>query len=729
MIEKIPDINRRAGWVREIESLRGVSIKFRSDPGVSEHTDGSRETGKIKGYLSLGPNSKRSCRLLIDYIDEITVDAQLPISEIRTTALSDVLGIDATTRANLELVANLKDGGTDGTLFQVMDLTRTAAGRRLLRNWILYPLTDLNKIKQRLGGVRNFCESQVERDHIQDILRYITDFERVAARIELGIVSPAELGALRNGAELFPEIKSYLNIVAEQGESVSDIVLELEGLINIPKTLVEALSSVLVDNPPPGINDGGIIKEGFSAELDRLRDIKSKGREWLVDFERREKEATGISSLKVKYNNVHGYFIEVTLANIGRVPEHYTRKQTMANAERYITEELKELEKEVLGAEEKQKQLERNLFTELRSSLRNYSGNIRSAGRELARLDVLLCLSELAERDGLVEPLLNSSGELRVKDGKHPVIAKQLKGSFIPNSVEFKGEECCCFLITGANMGGKSTYLRQVALIVIMAQLGSFVPATRAEIGLVDRVFARLGASDDLLEGESTFMVEMREAAHIVSNATSRSLLLIDEIGRGTATSDGLVIAQAILEWIILRIKCRTLFATHFHELTVLDEKYPYLANCSVGSVEEGDRVIFTHEICDGAANKSYGLEVALLAGLPSTLVSRARELLKELDVDDVMRAVSSGSPADSQLSFFEQSAVFPIDEPKAADGNAHLDKRSGEVVEPFDYKRLKDVERSLEDFDINKVTPLEALNFISSLKSSILEEEEGANS
>jgi DNA mismatch repair protein MutS len=723
-------VDRRAGWYRDLEfALKNCTFKFRNTGPHDQGDFGLRSLSSIEGFSSLGVNAKKAVRLLVDYIDEITVDTLMPISKVGIKNYSDVLILDATTRTNLELVKNLKDGGLEGTLLEVLNYTRTLVGFKLLKQWILNPLTDLERIRTRTAAVRSLVKQAQRRTILQDILRYMTNFERIAARIELGLVSPRELGALRDAAERFPEIKKILSEISREPESESLRLISIEDELEISGNLLTLLQNALVDNPPSSVKEGGIIRAGYNDELDRLFEMRIKGKSWIAELEARERAATGISSLKIKFNNVHGYFLEVTKANADKVPQRYLRKQTMTNAERFYTEELKKLEEEVLGAEEKQRALEQELFCELKEKVVPYSADIRRISRNIAQLDVFLSLAELADREGFTEAQVSNTSGLMIKKGRHPVIARLLQGSFVPNSIEFQSDGCSCFIITGANMGGKSTYLRQIGLIVIMAQMGSFVPAAGAEIGMVDKVFARIGASDDLLEGESTFMVEMREAAHIVSNATERSLLLIDEIGRGTATSDGLAIAQAILEWIVLRIKCRTLFATHFHELTLLEEKYPFIENYSVGSVDRGGTVIFTHEIQKGPANKSYGLEVALLAGLPETLVDRARGLLKELDVDDLMRASSSGTPADCQLSIFDQSSELKDNGSDSCQEDSQEHFRSLEQSievsrEPSDYKRLKEVGECIEEVDVNDVTPLEALNLLSSLKSSLRDQD-----
>jgi len=458
-----------------------------------------------------------------------------------------------------------------------------------------------------------------------------------------------------------------------------------------PELLLKALS----DDPPMVAADGGVIRTGFDPELDRLRTVKTTSTAFIAELEARERARSGISSLKVKYNNVIGFFIEITKANVDRVPEDFIRRQQTANGERFTTAELRQLEVEVLGADAKVLALEQKLFTELKEKLRAAIPEVRRLAGVLAELDLFTALAELAEREDLIRPTMCAESDLVIDGGRHPVIAKLLEGRFVPNSLDLRAGGKRCALITGPNMGGKSTYLRQAAILAILAQAGSFVPAKSARLGLVDRVFARIGASDNLAEGESTFMVEMREVSHIVAQATERSLVLIDEVGRGTATTDGLALAQAILEWIVTRVECRTLFATHFHELTTLEEQHAAIENLSVGSVDRDGEVVFTHAILKGAASKSYGLEVAKLAGLPQTLLDRARVLLAEGVAAEGARARRRPAP---QLPLFHQPVEI--------------------TREPADYGRLKALERRLQVIEVNRVTPLEALNLLAELGS-----------
>lgn len=683
-------LDRRIGWVKSIESIvKFGNIKFRSDTSASQ---GSRSgIGEIPGYKSLSPTGKRATAFLISYIDETTVSSELQISAIETKSYDDVVSIDATTRINLELVRNSKDASTRGTLLEFLQKTVSPGGARLLREWVLSPLKKCDQIAYRHKIVSEFISDQHRLTGIRNELSKAPDIERIATRIELGIVTPRELGALRDLLLLLPAFIKSLS-----GMTAWEMVQELP----LPdlKQLSEKLEVQLVDLPPLSLNDGQIIKRGFDEALDHLITVSEKGKEWIVDLETKEKEATGISSLKIRFNNVFGYYIEITNSNVSKAPSRYIRKQTTSNSERYITEELKQREEEVLGAGEKRVKLEKSLFETLRRELVGEASLLRELAGRLSALDVLAAFAYTALSQSLIQPELNEGANLEIVKGRHPQLSELLGSAFIPNSAFLESGGQGCVILTGPNMGGKSTYLRQTALIVILAQIGSFVPAERAVIGVVDRIFARLGASDDIAEGESTFMVEMREAAHIIGNATRDSLLLIDEIGRGTATTDGLAIARAILEWIVLNTKARTLFATHFHELTALADIYPQtIRNFSVASVEKDGHVIFTHEIKEGPANKSYGIEVARLAGLPKPLLVRAREILGELSTDQAKRDMS----AVRQLTIFDAPLASTLEVPK-------------------DYAGLTEIRDMIERCPLNETTPLAALQLLSELQAKL---------
>ena len=685
-------IDRRLGWVRDIEqhAAGGAQIRFRA-----ESASGGRALTGIPGYAALSPAGQRAVRLLVNYVDEVTVSTNLSVVEIRVAHEERTVAIDAMTRRNLELVRNTRDGGSEGTLYAYLNHTATAGGARLLRRWVLRPSSDPGEIQGRLASVRLLKAAGEIRQGVRDLLRFMPDPERLAARIELDVAGPRELGALRDGLVKLPLLRERVGALVREEEVA--LLARLEDQLKVSEDEVALLVSALADELPPVLADGGVIRPGYNEELDRLRQLRSNGAAVILDLERRERERTGITSLKVRYNNIIGYFIEITRANVERVPPEYIRRQQTAGGERFTTPELRALESEVLGAEARLVALEHRLFVELRRKLLPFVHELRLVADALAHLDVLAALAELAEREDLGEPVVTTGEELLIEGGRHPVLAAALQQRFIPNSLTFPGGGIRCAIVTGPNMGGKSTFLRQAALIVIMAQIGSFVPARSARIGLVDQIFARIGASDNPAEGDSTFMVEMREIASIVARASRRSLLLVDEVGRGTATADGLSLAQAILEWIVIKLECRTLFATHFHELTELAEVYPMVENLSVTSIDDGGEVVFTHEIRRGAASRSYGLEVARLAGLPAPLLARAKAVLGQLTA-----AAKPEGAARRQLGLFEPSA------PPVA------------PVEPPDYRVLQAIGREVEALSVNELTPLQALNLLSSLQERL---------
>ena len=688
--------DRRSNWVRDVEStLDATRCVFRP----FERTDLDRLKG-VNGYIALSEVAKRAVHLLVGYIDEATVGQRVTFLAVDEDTHQDELIMDSGTRKHLELLNNLRDGGQHGSLLSVIDYTKTPHGGRLLREWIVRPLTSLEKISNRLDTVESLLNKERSlRGELAQKLEGIADLERLATRLELSAISPRELAALSDSLSAMTDIRLSLGSLASSlplllKSIYEGLIFDVEVLRDLEKTLTEL--------PPISLVDGGIIKSGINSDLDRLRDIRANGKSWIAALENTEKERTGINSLKIRFNSVFGYFIEITRANLDKVPADYIRKQTTANGERYITEALKIQEEEILNAESRELKLERELFESLVARIKPFSTTLRSLSVRLAELDILISLATTAELNGYNRPELDDSRNLQIKGGKHPVLSTLLKHDFVPNDVTFGEGSREVLILTGPNMGGKSTYLRQAALIVILAQLGSFVPAQSAQIGLVDRIFTRIGAADNMMEGESTFMVEMREAGFILANATSRSLLLIDELGRGTATQDGLSLAQATLEWISNKISARTLFATHFHELTLLEQTLPGVVNLSVGSKEvEGD-ILFTHSICEGPANKSYGLEVAKLAGLPSGLLDRAREIMSTAG-----EAAPLTAPAYNQLSMFA--------EPRGRDVVKVVEK----VIEPSDYKKMKVVAEKVLGADLNSLTPLAALNLLATVKET----------
>jgi DNA mismatch repair protein MutS len=667
-------------------------IKFR----MSDYEREIRPDLKNNGVFSaLSSGSKKALRLLLDYLDEVTVRSQIPVNAIEVEDDISHLGLDPTTRKNLELVRNLKDGSERGTLYQFMNRTVTPQGARTIRQFILNPLKSPESIELRLETVATLKDCDEIRDGIRALMRYTSDLERLAARIELGLAVPSELAALCSSLRKITLIKDALS--AEPLKGAKELQ-RIQSELSVPVDLYNVLETALLDEPARSLNTGGIFKKGYSAELDRLRGLRENSLEWMREYEESQRIRTGIASLRVKFNNIIGYFIEITRNHASRAPSDYIKRQSTVNAERYLTEQLSSASDELLNSEAKSIALERSLFEALRDDCKNFTREIRAQGYLISLLDVYGSLAEMASKEDLTRPVVSSGKQLVLKGAKHPVLMNKPGLFFVPNDLLMEdGLKSYFQVLTGPNMGGKSTYLRQCALIVIMAQIGSFVPAQQAQIGVVDKVFARLGASDDMLEGESTFMVEMLEASYILANATSQSLILIDEIGRGTATLDGLAIAQAMLEWMIDKIAARTLFATHFHELTVLEKKHAAIKNVSVGVIESGEEVVFTHEIKEGAASRSYGLEVAKKAFLPDSLLERAWQIVSRLESREKKPLPGE---VDATDLFFEENSVS--------------------ARPPRDYKKLKELEKTLKLAEVNSMTPLMALNFLSAIKEKL---------
>ncbi len=705
-------LDRRSALVKNLERIlgapgrsKGCSLRFRLPGDLSSQRGVKRDVQAIKGYVGLSVEAKRAVDLLVNYTDEVTSGAKLTFAAIVPKSIENSVRIDSATRRHLELVQNQRDGSIEGTLLQYLDRCVTSGGFRLLKEWLLSPLSNPSEILQRLDATKFLLVRSDLRAKLRQLLSILPDIDRVASRLEIQAILPREFVALKHGLESLRGLKPLFESEAGTPQFLRS---QLES-IQIPEDLVELIGEALRDDPAAGLSEGGIIRPGFDRELDRISEIRLNGKSVLLQIEARERERTGIQSLKIKYTGVFGYFIEISRANLSKVPEGYIRKQTTVNGERFITEELKKLEEELLSAESKVIQLERELYEELRRKALSFSQRLRELGAIASVLDVVSSFAELSEREALVSPDIEDSRDLMIQDGVHPVLARNLSSGFIPNSLSLESFGKYCAIITGPNMGGKSTYLRQTALIVLMAQIGCFVPAKEAKIGVVDKIFTRIGASDNMAEGESTFMVEMREAAHIVENATDRSLVIIDEIGRGTATADGLSIAQAILEWIIVEVRCRTLFATHFHELTTLDKAFPAVLNLSVGSVDSGGEIIFTHQIAEGPANKSYGVEVAKLAGLPSAVLVRARTLLSVFDRLQGEGKRGLNSQRDPQLSFFPQAQSL-------TNAKVGLEK----FREPDDYPALKRLEERLKSLELDNLTPLAALNLLNEIKREV---------
>lgn len=625
---------------------------------------------------------------VLHYLEE-TQKGLLPhLQPLRTFQTHEFMVLDDFTRRNLELTGSLLDGGRQGSLLGVLDRTVTAMGARKLRHWIGHPLVELVAIRERHAAVGELVEKSLLRDDLGARLNGVHDLERLNARIAMATGNAKDLVALRHSLERLPELLDLLSDVE------SPLLVELRRRFDPLPDVVELIGRAIVDDPPFVLREGGLIRPGFHAELDELRRISREGKGWIARLEQEEKERTGIASLKVRFNKVFGYYIEVTRSQLARVPEDYQRKQTLAGAERYITPALKEYEEKVLGAEERVVEIEYDLFQEVRRQVAGFGARIQATAEAVATLDVLLGLADLAHDRNYCVPEMDDSTDLNIEEGRHPVIEGMNLGErFVPNDVAMDTCENQLLVITGPNMAGKSTFMRQVALIVLMAQIGSLVPAKGARIGVVDRIFTRVGASDNLARGQSTFMVEMTETANILNHATPRSLIVLDEIGRGTSTFDGVSIAWAVAEYLHdnPRVAAKTLFATHYHELTDLALTRERVKNYNVAVKEWQDQIIFLRRIIKGGASHSYGIQVARLAGLPTTVIERAREVLHNLETGEF----ETGAP---RLAKSKKAPTLP--------------------PQPGLFDRVDDpLRRRLEELDVSVLTPLEALNRLDELK------------
>ncbi len=650
----------------------------------------------VSGLESFGcqelPAALQAASGVLFYLQQTQKGELRHIRPLQTYHTRSFMVLDESTRRNLELTATLLDGKKRGSLLGVLDRTVTAMGGRTLRHWIHYPLIDLEQIRARQAAVAELVDESLQRIELIEALDGVYDLERLNSKIAMASANAKDLSALRSSLEKLPKLDDLL---APFG---SACLKEIRSRIDLLPELVELLDRAIVDDPPFVLRDGGIIKDGYNEELDELRTISREGKGWIAGLEQEEKERSGISSLKVKYNKVFGYFIEITRRHLDRIPEDYQRKQTLSNAERFITPRLKEYEAKVLGAEERMIDLEFNLFQEIRLTAAAESRRIQQSAEALAELDALLSLADLAHERNYVAPQIDDSGVIRIEGGRHPVVeGMPLKEAFVPNDVHLDLEKNQLLIITGPNMAGKSTFMRQVALITLMAQLGSFVPAESARVGVVDRIFTRVGASDNLARGQSTFMVEMNETANILRHATSRSLIILDEIGRGTSTFDGVSIAWAVAEYLHdnAQVAAKTLFATHYHELTDLALTRGRIKNYNVAVKEWNDQIIFLRKIVSGGASRSYGIQVGRLAGLPDTVISRAKEILRNLEAGEFIRA----------------------GEPRLGGSEKNPKKQENTQLSLFN-SGLEDAFRArLESIDLSNTTPLEAMNILDDLK------------
>ena len=598
---------------------------------------------KVNTLIGLGveefPTGLLAAGALLQYLYDTQKTDLEHFTHIYPYLTSKYMLLDSSTRRNLELTETLREKQKRGSLLWVLDKTKTAMGARLLRNYIEQPLIEKDEMEKRLDAIQELNQDSISRDEIREYLNPIYDLERLLSKVTYKTANPRDLIAFRNSLQMLPPIKTVLS--AFEKEELTKIREQIDGLEDIYQLIDEAI----IDEPPLSIREGGMIKDQFDETIDRLRSAKHDGKQWLAQLEEEDRERTGIKNLKIKYNKVFGYYFEVTNSYKNLVPEDYIRKQTLANAERYTTPRLKELEDTILNAEDKLQTLEYDVFCRIRDTIAQELVRIQNTAKAIAKLDVYASLSLVSERNHYVRPKLNEKGVIDIKDGRHPVVEQMITNDmFIANDTYLDNGSHCISVITGPNMAGKSTYMRQTALIVLMAQIGCFVPARTANIGIVDRIFTRVGASDDLASGQSTFMVEMNEVANILRNATSKSLLILDEIGRGTSTFDGLSIAWAVIEHISNRklLGAKTLFATHYHELTELEGKMNNVNNYCIAVKECGDDIVFLRKIVKGGADKSYGIQVAKLAGVPDMVIDRAKEIVEQLSDNDITEKVQS---------------------------------------------------------------------------------------
>ena len=663
---------------------------------------------KVSSLIGLGvddfPNGVVAAGALLQYLIDMQKSDVNNITHIYPYLASKFMLLDSSTRRNLELVETMRDKQKRGTLLWVLDKTKTAMGARTLRSFIEQPLIDREEILKRQSAVESLVKNVVSREEIREYLGPIYDLERLMSKIVYKTANPRDLLAFRNSISMIPAIKTALLDVQDNAE-LSALQERLDAL----RDIYELIDQAIVEEPPLAIKESGIIKEGFDADIDHFREAGTNGKTWLAEMEEKERDKTGIKNLRIKYSNVFGYSFEVTNSFKDKVPDYFIRKQTLTNCERYTTPELKELEDTILNAQDKLNNLEYEMFCKIRDSIALEIDRIQTTAKAIALLDVYSSLAYVAEKNHYVKPSINEKGIINIKEGRHPVVEKMLDTSdmFISNDTYLDNKKHCISIITGPNMAGKSTYMRQTALIVLMAQIGSFVPATKADMCVVDRIFTRVGASDDLGSGQSTFMVEMNEVANILRNATPDSLLILDEIGRGTSTYDGLAIAWAVTEHISNRkiLGAKTLFATHYHELTELEGKMDNVNNYCIAVKENGDDIVFLRKIVKGGADKSYGIQVAKLAGVPDMVIDRAKEIVTELtdnDITEKVQSIAKENKGDKKVKV------------------KHYDEVDTHQMSLFDTVTDEDVLKRLQEIDITTLTPMDALNTLYKLQSDL---------
>lgn len=637
---------------------------------------------------------------LLYYVRDVQKRESVHIKVPLTYQSRDYLSIDSNSLRNLELLCLIRDKIKKGSLLAILDKTKTALGGRKLKEYLLFPLMDVNEIKRRQDTIGALLKERINREDMQERLEGFYDLERIIAKVSMFSANPRDLVALKDSLKKIPAIKDLLQHFNES------LLKEIYDGLDDLKEVTELIDSAIVDEPPINYKEGGFIRSGYNQELDEIRNLRRSGKEWITSFEREEKERTGIASLKVRYNKVFGYYIEVTKANLSSVPDSYIRKQTLVNAERFITPDLKEYEDKVLRAQERIVSLEQALFQDVREVVGRYCSKIQEIGAYISVLDSMLSLSQVADERNYSRPVVTNDTKIVIHDGRHPVIESLSSDGFVPNDTYIDNEKDQIIILTGPNMAGKSTYMRQVALIVIMAQMGSYVPAAKAEIGVVDRIFTRIGAVDDISKGQSTFMVEMSEVSEIIHYATPRSLVILDEVGRGTSTFDGVSIAWAIVEFIHDHpsLRAKTLFATHYHELTELALTKERVKNYNILIKEWDDKIIFLRKVVKGGANRSYGIQVARLAGLPKEILERAKEILHNLE---------GGELDDSGLPRIASSPTLKRVQKQSPQMNLFV--KSNKLDNTTDTLRTE-----LEKINLDSITPMEAINKLDYLKKLI---------
>ncbi len=704
--------------LKEIRERFEVSISRFDEEFFS--TEEEKLQNQFKNYeeLQFSESLVRGCNGLLNYIVETQKVTLSNIDTIEIYNIFDYLVIDGNSRRNLEITESLRDKTKRGSLLSVLDKTSTAMGARRLRKWIEQPLVDKKEIELRQNAIEELIKNISLQEDLDDALNDIYDIERLVGKISSKSINAKELLALKNSIEKIPRIKDLLSSFSE------DLLIDIEKNLDNLKDIYELLHCSISESPAISVKEGNIIKEGYNEEIDELRNSKKWGKQWIANLESNEKKSTGIKSLKIGYNKVFGYFIEVTKSNLSLIPEgRYIRKQTLSNAERFITPELKEMEDKILGAEDKLISLEYEVFVTIREEVEKHVDRMKTSAKLISELDSLCSLCKVARDNNYIKPSINTKGILKIEDGRHPVVEKMLPiNSFVGNDTLLDGKDNQMLLITGPNMAGKSTYMRQVALITLMAQIGSFIPAKSADISVCDKIFTRIGASDDLAGGKSTFMVEMWEVSNILKNATNKSLILLDEVGRGTSTYDGLSIAWAVIEYICKssNIKCKTLFATHYHELTKLENKINGVKNYSIAVKKVDNNIIFLRKIIPGGADESYGIEVAKLAGIPNKVIDRAREILSHLEDNNNNKDITT-IYTENKAAIVEEKDL----QEEITNNEVAVDKVSVEKVDKKENKveALEEIQLGFEDIqsmnlmkeikniDILNMTPMEGFN------------------